>query len=684
METVKIRLLDKNGDVQYGLNWGHRENRDKNQSYLQLPSDVYKSDFFPKKGTYFLVTTDDGEVFAMNRAQKTDDGTAIQTPENNAILGKYLRTRLGLSDGKEITLEDILSYGRIDFTVCKIDDRHYTFDFNKNWSSNDLAYLYEIFLYTVYYNNEEGVLPIDKIKTDLSYSSIENVATYSNGEFTLNLPESQLPKSFVEFISSDFLYDHYSTEPEKTTMLKSLNISYQIIFYGAPGTGKSHKVNEIVKGNDDLTFRTTFHPDTDYAAFVGSYKPVVNKKSLEVESGLSIDQLAEKLKKWYADAPIKTLGLHSFIMKYIGYFNGEIAEYSKKDICLKAGLTADYQAEVNKIVNLHGWMSSNGYLPPCSEISYEFVPQTFTNAYVAAWLNPNQHVYLVIEEINRGNCAQIFGDLFQLLDRKKTGESEYPIKADTDLRKYLEDIDILGPCHEGIKDGNLRLPKNLHILATMNTSDQSLFPMDSAFKRRWDWEYVPSDPNCEESQFKITIGKYTYNWAEFMVKANARILDLSESEDKQMGNFFIKDDLDEDKFKSKVMFYLWSEVCKDFYKNGSFFKNADAADKEFTFNELFPKNETTTATLNGFMKYLGLTGSASSEGKHTDVDAFVTGIEELGASKVFDLGIEVNGLPLVGKTEPVGHAFRRSGEFYIQTTVEDKDALLSEIKSKLL
>ena len=149
MKSINIHLLDKTGDVQYGLNWGHRDNRDKNQSYLQLPSDVYKSDFFPKKGTYFLVYTDDGHSFAMNRAQKTDDGTAIQTPEDNSILGKYLRKRLGLTDGKEILVNDILSYGRTDISITKFDNRHYYLDFKKDWVSDNISYIYDTFLYLV-------------------------------------------------------------------------------------------------------------------------------------------------------------------------------------------------------------------------------------------------------------------------------------------------------------------------------------------------------------------------------------------------------------------------------------------------------------------------------------------------------------------------------------------------------
>lgn len=243
-------------------------------------------------------------------------------------------------------------------------------------------------------------------------------------------------------------------------------------------------------------------------------------------------------------------------------------------------------------------------------LTYEFVPQAFTKAYCKAWKNPDIPVYLIIEEINRGNCAQIFGDLFQLLDRSD-GYSEYPIDADTDLAEYLgnelfrlDEGEVSG--NEGIENGKLCLPKNLHILATMNTSDQSLFPMDSAFKRRWEWEYVPVDPANPKSQFVITIGDKRYKWASFLVKVNERIHKLSDSEDKQMGNFFIKSDIGVEEFKSKVMFYLWSEVCKEYEKCGSFFKDKGDNEAEFTFNSLYPTNEASNKRLQGFMEYLGV------------------------------------------------------------------------------
>lgn len=314
----------------------------------------------------------------------------------------------------------------------------------------------------------------------------------------------------------------------------------QQIFYGAPGTGKSHEVKKqtgelLASGEErDLpnVFRTTFHPDTDYASFVGCYKPTMKPTSKEEKTLTGKDE----------------------------------------------------------------------------EIVYEFVPQAFTDAYIYAYTHSTEQTYLVIEEINRGNCAQIFGDLFQLLDRKG-GVSEYKIKADKDLANYL--VDELGEDSEGIKEGKLCLPANLNILATMNTSDQSLFPMDSAFKRRWEWEYVPINygTDIKSGTFEITIGEQTYLWVDFIEKVNEKIFDLTQSEDKQLGNFFIKHSVDEKEFKSKVMFYIWYEVLRDETENNKyFFKKTDIDTKEelgkFIFKDLYEEDE--TQTLQQFMEYLGV------------------------------------------------------------------------------
>lgn len=528
MKSINIHLLDKTGDVQYGLNWGHRDNRDKNQSYLQLPSDVYKSDFFPKKGTYFLVYTDDGHSFAMNRAQKTDDGTAIQTPEDNSILGKYLRKRLGLTDGKEILVNDILSYGRTDISITKFDNRHYYLDFKKDWVSDNISYIYDTFLYLEYYNNGEK-LPVDKIKEDLSYHSLKDAVTYKNGIFTLNNSNNSIPQSLVDFAKSDFLKKHYMNE-----------IILQKIFYGAPGTGKSHTVDtEYVKGNK--CFRITFHPDTDYASFVGCYKPKMG------------------------------------------------------------GATGE-------------------------DITYSFVPQVFLNAYTYAWNHPDEHTYLVIEELNRGNCAQIFGDIFQLLDRQKAGHpgySKYTINADSDIATYLsgelEDKERYEKaiCEiYGLKEFDfsiLALPSNLNILATMNTSDQSLFPIDSAFKRRWEMEYVGVN-YADAEQFSVKIDDaHKYSWAEVLKGLNGYIKQEKHSTNKILGNRFVQADenntISSIAFRDKVLFFLFNDVFKDEDEfRTSFFSGND----KLYFEDLCEGDDWTTYVINFVEKTCGASNKSNA------------------------------------------------------------------------
>ena len=229
---------------------------------------------------------------------------------------------------------------------------------------------------------------------------------------------------------------------------------------------------------------------------------------------------------------------------------------------------------------------------PEKKIIYSFVPQAFLQSYVAAWNNPDDKVFLVIEEINRGNCAQIFGDLFQLLDRDENGWSEYPIMADKDLAKYLNGNDESNQPvltnKDGIKDGKLCLPKNLHIWATMNTSDQSLFPIDSAFKRRWDWVYMPIEDAGKN--WTIEVNGHDYDWYCFLTAINKEVFDLTHSEDKQLGYFFAKakdGKIDAATLVNKVYFYLWTDVFKDYdFESQKAFKKADG-NEAIAFKEFF-------------------------------------------------------------------------------------------------
>ena len=320
------------------------------------------------------------------------------------------------------------------------------------------------------------------------------------------------------------------------------------------------------------TIRTTFHPDSDYSTFVGAYKPT-NVEN--VRYGLN--------------------GSSSVAMQY----PEEEGSHKKGD----------------KIKE--------------SKIEYKFVKQAFLKAYINAWkffaetyrddveLRPQ---FLVIEEINRGNCAQIFGDLFQLLDRKN-GFSEYPIDADEDIRKCLISPDsLIDPSfgENGLNLSDLQkdaincnyrnpgakgdtiadricsgkilvLPPNLYIWATMNTSDQSLFPIDSAFKRRWEWTYLKITNAYKKDETtgeflvddegkKLPLGwKIAVNnqdWWEFLKKINAIISSLTSSADKQLGYFFCKAEngiISASTFVGKVVFYLWNDVFKDYAEDNSTF-----------------------------------------------------------------------------------------------------------------
>ena len=375
---------------------------------------------------------------------------------------------------------------------------------------------------------------------------------------------------------------------QTTTPLLGGNL-FQEIFFGAPGTGKSHRIdydlfrdengNSIGKGikeiSKDRKFRTTFHPDYDYAQFIGAYKPRESKKT----PLLNKEELLRELKKFLKEQ--RPNPVHKFSAFYFESLENLSTE-DKKDLFDKANVPHSMQeAEVPKGLSVGKYFDAKKQI---SSITYSFVPQVFAKAYIAAWkhffnasnaLTADNQVYLVIEEINRGNCAQIFGDIFQLLDRVNEGSakgfSRYSIDADYDFAKYIEDeLKAAGKWNDyksAAGEGKLKLPPNLNILATMNTSDQSLFPMDSAFKRRFDWEYVPINYKMPKADFKVGKGDLSFDWLHFLKKVNADIRTVTESEDKQMGEFFIepKDNgpITLEEFRSKVLFYLWDTVYKD-------------------------------------------------------------------------------------------------------------------------
>lgn len=370
------------------------------------------------------------------------------------------------------------------------------------------------------------------------------------------------------------------------------DICRQIIYYGAPGTGKSHKIKAQLEGvSKENIFRTTFHPDSDYSTFVGAYKPTMEKPKDKIYAkGELISKLTEMKEGGVTYSPQKFGAKYWRSLKQLNLSD-------KKDILQACGMSDNYTVEFDK-----GMAVGEEYHACSNEsrIIYSFVPQAFLNAYIQAYIKPEEKVYLIIEEINRGNCAQIFGDLFQLLDRDANGKSEYSIKADADLRAFLEEK--LGDDNPGIADGELCLPSNLYIYATMNTSDQSLFPIDSAFKRRWDWEYEPI--KYKNTAWKIVIDGTEYSWVSFQRIVNEKILRANSSEDKMLGDYFVNPSggvITAKVLLNKILFYLWNDVCKD--GEGDIFKVSETED--VSFSELYGENG--TATLKQMMSYLEVT-----------------------------------------------------------------------------
>ena len=340
---------------------------------------------------------------------------------------------------------------------------------------------------------------------------------------------------------------HLFSKQKKTVLLinETIGLPLQQIFYGAPGTGKSHRIKEIIKEHvideREQVIRTTFHPDSDYSTFVGCYKPIMK----------SVPQTY-------------------------------VVEGNEKPVM------ADKNNQATK-----------------DEIVYDYTPQAFVQAYTKAWTT-DKPVILVIEEINRGNCAQIFGDIFQLLDRGDDGVSEYEIKPDKALENYLKEyFAAFDDLDKQIKSGKImKLPSNLYIWATMNTSDQSLFPIDSAFKRRWEWKYIKiawpykknedgsfkTDENGEKVHFNYSI-EGGHDWWEFLEQINAIIDKMTNSADKQLGYFFAKaqdDIISYDTFVSKVCFYLWNDIFKTYAldeQQGELFsyKDEEGQKKQLTF-----------------------------------------------------------------------------------------------------
>lgn len=359
------------------------------------------------------------------------------------------------------------------------------------------------------------------------------------------------------------------------------------IIFGAPGTGKSFKLNEdkddLLEDDKDYE-RVTFHSNYSYANFVGTYKPIMIKNT----NGLVLDDEKKRIIEILKD---KTKTAQEKYDLLYDEFKDEgltrlpilLGVYTDDDFKTRKADGTD-TANDNSVERNHGrairqYLNLSDTLNDKKEIAYEYVPGPFMRVLVKALKsamtdNPKPYL-LIVEEINRANTAAVFGDVFQLLDRDSNGVSEYCISTSQDMRAYLaQELEVDESVVETIK-----IPNNMFIWATMNSADQGVFPMDTAFKRRWDFEYLGIDAKEEKvEKYVIPVGnsdnrKYIY-WNELRKAINDKLSsdECRINEDKLLGPFFISksvlekalenEDVFVKTFESKVLMYLFEDAMK--------------------------------------------------------------------------------------------------------------------------
>ena len=394
---------------------------------------------------FFLDAKDKGVLVetSMDYPRKYDDGNAYILNSNYKFkLGQGVLWLIG-EEYKNIENKFILSKSGTNNKIIT-----YRTVYNQ-MSKNDRGYKWFVDLYDKNLAGNKLIFNIDedrKIFTwDIEFSGIEQNLTYDD------------------------------IQPDKD---ECVEYSHNMIYYGAPGTGKSFdlekKRKEVLEDDDYYFERVTFHPDYSYGDFVGTYKPFVEKNN------------------------------------------------ENKD-----------------------------------EITYKIIPGPFLRVLIKALKDPEHLYMLIIEEINRADVYSVFGDVFQLLDRDKDNKSVYSIDISEDVKKYFKD-------HK-IELEKLEIPRNMLIWATMNSADQGVFPVDTAFKRRWDFEYLSLDNNQEENTGYIHTKTGDYEWNDIRTTINNYLLKEGINEDKCMGPFFINNESNDDyteMFKNKVLMYLFEDAAR--------------------------------------------------------------------------------------------------------------------------
>lgn len=308
------------------------------------------------------------------------------------------------------------------------------------------------------------------------------------------------------------------------------------IYYGAPGTGKSYIVDEIANAEFQFVHRTTFYPEYTHDDFVGAFMPVMNYEMQNTDNDKSDNA--------------------SFRNRYV-YGDGTPSNIKGKPVPF-----------------------------------YKFVSGPFANALVDAMNNLNKNILLIVEELNRANAAAVFGEVFQLLDRKYNGnaddgESRYSVNISNEFSEFIA---------ENVADYKLGdkivIPSNMSIYATMNSADQGVNPLDSAFKRRWNFVYIPIDfENADHKNAEIHYAGRKVTWQNFGQAINKKLVELGINEDKLLGEYFVNkaEVKDPDKFETKIISYLFEDIFK-FNRRGFFkpeYKTFSQLKNNFADKEIF-------------------------------------------------------------------------------------------------
>lgn len=359
----------------------------------------------------------------------------------------------------------------------------------------------------------ETINALSTVQTLPLFSLLNKVVYVANdldsafNEKRLNL-DADLIENAILYIESQIPDNHAYLESISKVQTTSDSAGENIIYYGAPGVGKSYRIDQACSSENSI--RTVFHPDSQYSDFTGCLKPTM--------SG--------------------------------------------------------------------------------SNVVYEFRPGPFTLAFIKASLDPEEMFYLVIEEINRASSSAVFGELFQLLDRSESGESCYEVTlADPDMVAFINE-----KAPSALNGNNIKIPSNLSLYATMNSSDQAVMPMDTAFKRRWKFEYVPIDfTECPRGDLEIPIdGQLTIvtTWKNLAESINEILEGEDIPEDRLLGPWFLKEselnnlEASANALKGKLLLYLWDDVLRHGDKGlifadgvmsyGSLVKNLKSGKKVFS------------------------------------------------------------------------------------------------------